>query len=280
MLGSVLEDSGWRQGSILSDDDFNQLFPQFQNSGRIAIVCSQSCDIANNNMSYDPRVEFAIANVISKVDGNLTHGKNPRRLHTTIQELAGGIDLAREVHVDIIACERALIGKDDLQGMTPCQRRRLGLSELKSFVWWLAARYSRPALPTVFNDLIRDADPKGSKMKSAAKKLNASLSGVYVQIHPEAEIDPAAGKYMVNLLGLVAPSFAGDKDQLERELAEVGAVLTDAGMDVKVRVVKESEISVAVFSSYKRFYYDDLSFRDSTALPVEVVAEAGSPSRA
>ena len=48
--------------------------------------------------------------------------------------------------------------------------------------------------------------------------------------------------------------------------------MRQAGMNVVVAVKKEDELSVAAFKRFKRFYYDDLSFRQSTEYPPEVAA--------
>ena len=46
--------------------------------------------------------------------------------------------------------------------------------------------------------------------------------------------------------------------------------MRQANMHVVVAVKKEDEISVAALKRFKRFYYDDLSFRNSTEYPPEV----------
>jgi hypothetical protein len=132
----------------------------------------------------------------------------------------------------------------------------------------LAARYSRPALPTEFNDRIAAADPKDQRRKKA-KGINKHLSGIYVEIIPDAEI-PKNQNYRVNLLGLVSAGFGGDLTKIEAALEEYAEIMRQAKMDVSVAVRSETEVSIAVIKRFKRFYYDDLSFRDGTPLPPEV----------
>jgi hypothetical protein len=46
--------------------------------------------------------------------------------------------------------------------------------------------------------------------------------------------------------------------------------MRQAKMDVTVALRNESEVSIAVIKRFKRFYYDDLSFKAEAPLPPEV----------
>ena len=112
-----------------------------------------------------------------------------------------------------------------------------------------------------------EADPK-DKLRREAKKANQHLSGIYVKITPDEEIAPDA-IYRVNLLGLLSASFVGDTRIAETALDEYAAILRAAGMEVESAVRKENEMTIDVLRRFKRFYYDDLSFRADTPLPPE-----------
>lgn len=57
---------------------------------------------------------------------------------------------------------------------------------------------------------------------------------------------------------------------VEAALEEYAEVMRQAKMDVTVVLRNESEVSIAVIKRFKRFYYDDLSFKAGAPIPPEV----------
>ena len=270
MIGHQLEKAGWKQGSILRDKDRSVVLSKVGvavDDNMVLMVASQSCDIANNQIMQDPNVELSVARVITALDGNRTYNKNPRLLHTTLLCRTNSVNVAAEKHVELKAYEKISIPKEVLVGLLPDTEQVLESKQLESYVAWLAARYSRPALPTEFNDRIARVDPK-DKRKKRAKSLNKDLSGIYVEITPDGEI-AADEIYDVNLLGLVSADFSKAINVLEPALSELADIMRSANMNVAMAVRKESEISVAHIKRFKRFYYDDLSLKEEAPLPPE-----------
>lgn len=272
MIGEQLEKLGWRQGSVVKKQDMPDLLALIGEDGTSSdahlIVASQSCDIANNNIESDPNVELMIARPITQKDGNLTYNKNPRQLHTELKIFTGNTDLFSYESIEIRIAERILVPKEHLANFSPDDSAQLETDQLESCVNWLSARYNRPALPTVFNNRISHADPK-AKLRKKAKALNDKLSGIYVEIIPFDEL-PEGKNYTVNLLGLVTEINEGEIPQAENSLAAIASILTAANMEVKTAVRSEADISLAQIKRFKRFYFDDLSFKDDTDLPPEV----------
>lgn len=271
MIGSKLEELGWRQGSLLDDDFAKKLSAKLKipfDDETCIIVSSQSCDIANDKIELDPVIELSIARIITQHNGNLTHNKNPRVLHTSILKRTGNADISDEIKLELKAYQKYQIPKEELQFVGPDQDRFFEESLLKSYVEWLAARYSRPALPTVFNNRVSIADKKG-KLKDKAKKASGSLTGLYVSISPDAEVDEDES-YSVELLGLLPANFNGDLKSAQNAIDTYEKILLEAGMDVKAALQTEDKISIAVMRRFKRFYLDDLSFKGESTLPIEV----------
>lgn len=271
MIGSQLEEAGWRQGSVVSASDVQHLIGIIgeipYTEELVLLVASQSCDIANNNVDTDPYIELSVARKIEVHKGHFTHNKNPRILHTHVTCRTSDGDVFSEEILELKAFERIVIQKEVLAELQPDPDRVLEDRQLRSYVAWLAARYSRPALPTTFNNLIRDADPKG-KLRDKVKKGNEQLVGIYVEIIPDAEIKDDES-YSVNLLGLLPAGFAGDSSKAENAIKAYADVFRSAGMEVTVATRTEGQISLAVIKRFKRFYYDDLSLKEETPLPPE-----------
>lgn len=271
LIGDKLENAGWRQGAIVKQTENNKLLVSIGKSfddGLFLIIASQSCDIANNNIDNDPYIEISIARCIDKLNGNLTHNKNPRMLHASLQISTGDADVVRDQYIEIKAFEKLCVRKEYFEALAPDESILLNGIDLEGYVSWLAARYSRPALPTEFNNRIAVADPK-DKLRNKAKGSNEQLSGIYVEIIPDAEIS-IEQNYKVNLLGLVSAGFQGDLAKVDAALEEYAVIMRKANMDVTVALRMESEVSIAVIKRFKRFYYDDLSFKTGAPLPPEV----------
>ena len=269
--GSTLEAAGWQQGVFVKDSDLPTLLfdaiPSFTvENGMVAIVASQSCDIACNDEVLAPRVELSVGRIITALDGNYTFNKNPRKLHLSFRLRTGDGHTGEEQYAEFKACEKVSILKTSLIGLMPNKARVIPSESLNGYVAWLAARYSRPALPTTFNDMIATADKKG-KLKKHAKSGDKTLSGIYVKITPNTELEPGE-TYAVNLLGVV-PVNIKNMDPAQESIRNIEAILGTAGMDVKSAVLPENKVSLALIKEYDRFYFDDLSFRNETPFPIE-----------
>lgn len=270
MIGSRLEKAGWRQGSIVRSSD---LAAVLETAGvpyerkLLLITASQSCDIANNKIEIDPMIELSLARRIEAPKPHLLHNKNPRILHTHLLRRTGNVDVASDIHIELKAFERFAIAKEVLKDLIPDFDLTMEERHLTSYVAWLAARYSRPALPTAFNDRIKAADPK-DKLRDKAKKGSEQLVGIYVEILPDAEIRDDES-YRINLLGLLPGGFEGDVSRAESAITAYADVMQKAGMDVTKAVRTEDEVSLSIFRRFRRFYYDDLSIKDETPMPPE-----------
>ena len=270
MIGLKLENIGWRQGSIISPEDLHSLFNIIGKAfegGEFGIVASQSCDIANNNTKVDPFIEVSIARQVDKLDGNLTHNKNPRLLQIQA-ELFSSQGVKDEIYFELLAHEKVQISKSEFAEFQPSSKIMLLEKEKLGYVSWLAARYDRPALPSKFNELI-DSGKNRDKRKKKAKALNPFLSGLYVQIIPNREIDEGE-MYSVNLLGMMAKEAESKIEEADSLLQSFAMLLGEVGINVSAKISLKSKVSIEVLERFSRFYYDDLSLRDDAEMPVRL----------
>lgn len=270
MIGQILENLGWRQGSIVKDEDSKIILTENgleHESGMALIVASQSCDIACNDLSLDPYVELSIVRTINAADGNFISNRNPRRLHSKIISYEQN-EIYIEKYIDCKAYEKITIRKDFLRNFEPDLSRDFGTDERKEYVHWLSARYKRPALPTEFNKRISKGDPK-NKRKKLAKKLNSAISGLYVKIIPNKEL-PSNESYNVLLLGLIQRKFNGDLDKVSQNLQEFSKTLESQTVNITCKAVKETNVSVGDIRDFDRFNYDSLSIEEDLSLPFDI----------
>ena len=274
--GKRLEQAGWLQGKVVSSRYIKYIFDnadsiigidtaEYSDTSKIVfIVASQSCDIANR---LHPYVELSFGLAIDKSNSAYMHNNHPRRLHLSTYEADGDGINTRLLETNIH--QKIFISKNYLVEVEYDNSVLLDEQTTRDYKYWLAAQYSRPALPTSFNDRLRAADPK-NKLKKNAKKLHESTTGIYIELFPFAEI-PESDNYSLNLLILLAENANVNDDKIVSASNNIADLFRSAGMDVQVRVVNETDISIAVLRRFTRIYLDDLSFRDETSgLPPEV----------
>ncbi len=275
MIVTNLEQAGWRQGSIVQSSDIQKIVSACIYKEKPAftvdylIVASQSCDVANTNTTQDPFIELSIATRLEKVNGNFTFNKNPRILHSTLEERTNDDDVLQQHYIELRAHQKLIVPKTTFCNLSPAQNLLMLSQTLESYVAWLAARYSRPAHPSEFNNRIAQHTTKSTRKK--LKSLNPLLSGIYAEVIPNDEIAPDE-QYKVNLLGLISPADDSEEKiaQATDSLNEYADTMKASGMEVTCVVKTEDQVSVALLKRFKRIYFDDLSFKDLTDLPVEI----------
>ncbi|UAL43481.1 hypothetical protein K8B83_00875 [Shewanella inventionis] len=278
--GEFLEHLGWLQGAVVTDAHAHAIINNASNSIEIfspkllsedfvLITASQSCNIANDDMDLGPHVEFSVGRLITRIDGNYSYNKNPRKLHTSYNEATDEGVVLR--NIEILSKESIFIAKESLvtSNILFNKNAQFGYHEIDSYVAWLSGHYNKPALPTAFNNRLIETDRK-DKRKAKAKSLSPLLSGIYVEINPFKELPPDE-HYSVNLLGLL-PVGNNEAEIISatKTMETFADLMRSATMNVKLVVTTEDKITVARLRNFKRFYYDDLSYREvSHPLPPE-----------
>ena len=266
-----LEPNGWRQGSLVRTGDMSPLLGDLAESApkdSVVVIVSQSCDIAQP-IDTEPGVEVIVAEYIDSPDGNFTFAKNARILDLTLKEATDTLETGCETHVRLKAAKKLAVPKVRFVGLRPTTRKVIPRAAVSILAEWLAARYSRPAFPTAFNEALTAVDPGGKKLKRIAKRISRHVSGIYVQLHPDRDIRPGE-RYNVNLLGTILPSAKDRRDVVTQDIELVQRLMKEAGMEVASAVQAEDEVSIATKKSFRRIYLDDISFRNEDPLPAEV----------
>lgn len=244
-----IREAGWTQGSVLRIDGGVGVHG-LDDCGTWMVV-SHPCEVVSASVERDPSVQLIRLHSVEVIDGNLTFGKNPRRLQMEL-----GTERA-EVRVgEILTVDRTILSR-----MTPDftiaepQRRMLAS--------WLAARYARPAFADEFN---RRLEPARRGIEKILKSAGKHISGIYVATAQE-EL-PAETPYRVVI---VFTMMASDFD-----VPELFAEVSGAGDDVaglvgsaeginlaSLQTISERDISLAHLRIYARWDYESLSHRDS-----------------
>ncbi|MCU8069890.1 hypothetical protein [Shewanella sp. SM32] len=277
-IGKQLEARGWLQGSIIDKEHCRTLLEHatlidvdldhLLSKDFVLIVATQSCNLANDNVNT---AQLIIAYHIDKRDGSKEFNKHPRELDSFYIRFSdkNGEHLHIEQSFRVNILEKVFISKELLLNVSLNDNIVFGEYNKSSFVDWLGAHYTKPALPTKFNELV-DASKKNLGAKKARKKekaLTTVFLGIYVNIYPNRDIEENE-RYKVNLLGLVSPKE--DLTSAKESLDSYVEVLIAADMDVNAVAAHSTRISVAVLQDYKRFYLDELSYGSEQTPPPDV----------
>lgn len=80
----ILQDKGWRQGSIFHPGDVLQEFALTEEE--LLIICTQSCTVVSSRYTTDPIVEAMVVKILAKYNPKSFEatGKNQRKLHLEV----------------------------------------------------------------------------------------------------------------------------------------------------------------------------------------------------
>jgi hypothetical protein len=216
-------------------------------------VVSQDCNIVHSSYDSEPYVEVAIAREMDREDGNLLHGKNPRRLQFRTSD-----GKLHEINIhDVQRLDRHV-----LVARSPDNSVYIDDETVRQIGRWLGKRYTRPAFPDSFNERIRSAQPKiASKLKSHG----ALITGLYLRLSTNDELPPSQ-IYGVDLR-VTARADTLEDESLEAQLLSVVAYLEKylngcEGVEAEVRLDSEGQFTLEDRRLTQRWDYDYLSDRN------------------
>lgn len=250
-MGGVesIREAGWTQGSVLRID--GDVGVHGLEDGDSGMVVSHPCEVVSASLERDPSVQLIQLHTVDVVDGNLTFGKNPRRLQ---------MELGTE-RVEVRVGEIFTVDRTILTRMMP--EFTIAEPQRRMLASWLAARYARPAFADEFN---RRLEPARRGIEKILKVAGKHISGIYVATTLE-EL-PAGTPYRVVM------AFTMTTDDFD--VPELFAEVSSAGDDVaelvgsadgislaSLKTVSERDINLAHLRIYARWDYESLSHRDS-----------------
>jgi hypothetical protein len=178
--------TSWRQGHLLTAETAAALgLVSDQGSvDPLVVVVSHDCDLAQDP-TIEPVVEVIIGRRANEADGNLTHGKNPRRLHVP------GADSGAAICIELKATARRSIAKRDLAGHLPSRTVRIDPAARNTLQYWLAARYRRSAFPDEFNDYLNRQSGIAQRLAKILKPLSEYIVAVFFDVDEGSEREHA-----------------------------------------------------------------------------------------
>lgn len=143
------------------------------------VLFSQDCDLLNSNLENEPFAEFFCALAIERADPSLVYGKNPRKIHVPINK---SLCLCLSIN------HRIRIKREFLANISLQNPMSLPDDELTNLLTWVSKKYSRPAFPDRFNNLLSTVP----KLDKKLKKLNdehREIKRLFFLVSPFTEIE-------------------------------------------------------------------------------------------
>jgi len=258
-LREAIRDTMWRQGIVVEDrqkiavlSHVNEYYPWIANADAL-VLFSQDCDLLNPSLENEPFAEFFCVTYIPEMNPSLAYGKNPREIHLRIND-------SQCIHLSInhrIRIDRAL-----LVGMSPDHDPlRIPSGNLKMLLSWLSKKYSRPAFPDRFNELLAQI-PKLDKKLQELNQSFITIKRLFFMIDPNTEI--AEGQsYLLTVKVLLDGRFSiGDeknKNIISDRLRHIFSVKQIRISDISCDC--EDELTIFDMKNYVRWDKDYISRR-------------------
>jgi len=289
---SVAKDGNtyWRQGmvALINDAAKNILNDKLTREMTHAVVISHDCDLGADS-DKEPFCEIIPCFQDTRMEGNLFHAKNPRKLSIEFQNKTE----TKPFHLVMEAKDRLQIKKGDFVQWSPCEGISLDSNGLTILQRWLAARYNRSAFPGEFERRLRKAAPEQSKkstvrdrIKDILDKKKKYIRGLFFDLDGgrNFERDPEDPQdiyklavvvlYVDDRLELTAGRALQEADDAADELQELfeEAFLSEKGWKYielvkSCRAISDEVMTVAQKERLREFRLEYLSLREDPIQP-------------
>lgn len=209
-MSGEYRDSPWRQGDAFALRDASGI-------DRLCIIASHDCDICADG-DIEPTIEWLPLDLIEKLDGSTTYGKNPRKLHVALEQ-RGEVEIC--VQMDVRCREQ--LAKPDFFERASLHRAQPSDRDRTVFRRWLSARYFRSAFANEFEvQMTRVAQ----KIDALAKKKGETIRGLYFDVDDNTTLERKLGEDPYGLaIYVVYPPDTEDTVALEFAVS-LGSIFT------------------------------------------------------
>ena len=268
-LHEELKQLGWRQGSVLTDEDYVSLVSSFTatHANPVGIVLSHSCDVLNPVLKKFPKIEIIVGRFITSPDSRCQQRRNPRILHLPIQ--VEGVEKWIELRVE----NRTFVERDKFSGHKVDVDRHILERDRHDMSLWISGAYYRSALPDSFQMCL---DPNRTDFDRIYGNLNRYISDILVSIHPNGELQ-SEQRYSATVTLIVeneADITVGEVIENREQLEET---LKKSSIDAVVNILPESKATITLLRTSYRLTTDAWS-DINRGHPVTALADVDKPT--
>jgi hypothetical protein len=228
------------------------------------VIISHDCDIANDRLDLEPRVEAIIGRTLDKSEGSNLHGKSSRTLHLEFTKCG------QQIFIELNAACKIEIDKRRLAIFQPDVDFSISSDNLSTLRTWLSARYRRAAFPDAFNERFASTGLK-DKFEKLGKKYGDLISAIGFKIDGGDNVERATGD-AYKLITLFVYKSVGDiekdMDRADQMVEELEAFVASKSIEnegiVLVGTIAQSEeqVTIATYRTFSLLDFDYLSMRN------------------
>lgn len=191
-LVSQVRAKGWWQGSLIANEDFEEVADISGVSADWWVVVTQTCNLYSDSLHNVPLFELVGAEQTEECERAFAKGDHPRIL--SVEAL--GPD-SENIFLKISIQKRVWLSREKL-GVLPApsysiqdsqdeEKRRIGKDQnLDKFIGWVARSYTRITLPDEFNAAMR-ASKIAEVIERRLTKNAERLYGIYLSIGADSD---------------------------------------------------------------------------------------------
>jgi hypothetical protein len=209
----------------------------------IFIIITHDCDISQKSYDIEPWLEILAARAVKKIDGSLTFGKNPRKLHFSIKQNN------EERYFEIQINEKFRTPRSCLENTLPGADCQLDRPLTHLIARWVGKRYTRPSFPDEFELRISAGDVR-NKMKKCLTQYGTDILGIFIAV--EQEEMPPEQCYNVILRAII--SLEAAEDEGRETVAMMGTTMLQALLNQCAGI----NVIDAGICSVNEFTYEDM----------------------
>jgi hypothetical protein len=257
---------GWRQGSVVSDELFQQLstrnnFPKVTDvSYSVLVVVSQDCDVCNSSYEKEPWVELLLAQPVAKPIWSLLNGNHPRQIQFEVVDDKNKMFFESSIH------DKFRIDRRELSKYSPQSTLGLTQETVRDVKHWLARRYVREGFPNEFERRISRSKSRLTNKIFALPEKGGLFTAIFLLIS-EDELPENENYKVIMWLTMTSEDYASQekKEEVEKIAGQIAESMNGCeGVEVVGFEVKsEANVSLEDRKQLKRWDYDALSFAES-----------------
>jgi hypothetical protein len=246
----LARDTDWRQADLLTCEAAAALgLVGATDQGRRVVVITHDCDLPHES---ELCVEVIVAELVvkePKPDPQLSHAKNPRRLHVAYESTDAAPLILELRHGD----RRSVPKSDFAERAVKDSCLVLPLDAKRALKQWLAARYGRPAFPNAFEERLRKFSGKRTVEQLIAKILEPDakhLVGLFFDLGEQRGAEAGEGEPYALSVSVVYDVTEGGSDarlSAERVAAQLRGLfeMTYGRSDVATEIALDACEAVA-----------------------------------
>jgi hypothetical protein len=233
----VIDDKSAIQALIKSACGYK---PSASSLPEFLVVISQDCDILHHRIEDEPYIDL-LPGCYDRKDGNLFHGKNPRKLQ---------IEHSKKI-LSFVIFDILRVTKVNFEKINPKHTSiALDRNNIKLIINWISKRYARSAFPDEFMNRLNNSKQHIDKARKSQFMDIVSL--IFIDITGE-ELKSEQNYNITMLIGIQHDSDQKIISQIEDIFYEAFNI---PGIEAEVEVHDEYDITYKVISTYKRFDWD------------------------